>query len=124
MFNFTYFLNLRLIALLYGAGFFHASSRISHRHTYAPSLMNLLPTSPPSHPSRLSLSAGLSLLCYTAHSHWLSISHLVMYMFACYSLTSSHPLPSTLCPQVCLCLHCCSADRLISTIFLDSMYMH
>ena len=32
------------------------------------------------------------------------------------------PSPSPLCPQVscCLRLHCCPADRLISTIFLDS----
>ena len=32
-----------------------------------------------------------------------------------------------LCPQVCylyLCLHCCSANRFTSSIYLDSIYMH
>ena len=47
-------------------------------------------------------------------------------MIPCYSLNSSHPLIPSLCPQVCsLCLHlhCCPADRLISTIFLYSTYI-
>ena len=47
-------------------------------------------------------------------------------MFPCYSLHSSHPLLPPLGPQVCsLCLHlhCCPANKLISTIFLDSIYM-
>ena len=50
-----------------------------------------------------------------------------MYMFPCYSLSwSPSPFP-LLCPQVCsLCLylHCCPINRFISTIFLDSIYMH
>ena len=44
-------------------------------------------------------------------------------MFPCYSLHSSHPLLPQLGPQVCsLCLHlhCCPANKLINTIFLDS----
>ena len=44
-------------------------------------------------------------------------------VFPFYSLHSSHP---PLCPWVhalCLRVHCCPANRLISTIFLDSMYM-
>ena len=47
-------------------------------------------------------------------------------MFPCYSLNSSHPLIPPLCPQVrslCLHLHCCPADRFISTIFLHSTYI-
>ena len=68
----------------------------------------------------------MSSLCYTSNFHWLSILHMVMYMIPCYSLNSSHPLIPSLCPQVCsLCLHlhCCPADRLISTIFLYSTYI-
>ena len=36
-------------------------------------------------------------------------------------------LPSHTCPQACslyLCFHCCSANRFISTIFLDFIYMY
>ena len=67
---------------------------------------------------------ALSSLCHTANSCWLFILHMIMYIFPCYSLTSSHPFFPPLCPQVCslcLCLHCCPANRFISTIFLDSM---
>ena len=57
----------------------------------------------------------------------LSVLHKIMHMFQCSSLSSSHPLVPLLYPQVCsLCLHLysCSANRVISTIFLDSIYMH
>ena len=50
-----------------------------------------------------------------------------MYMFQYYCLNLPHPLLPLLCPQVCflnLCLHCFPANRSISTIFLDSIYMH
>ena len=66
---------------------------------------------PYSNSSRLSQSSGLSFLSHTANSHWLSVSHMIEYMFLWYSLNSSHPLPPTLCPQVCslyLHLHCLS----------------
>ena len=68
---------------------------------------------------------GLSSLHGTANSHWLSILHMVMYMYMLL-LYSSQPLLPLLCPQICslcLCLQCCSANRFISTIFLDSTYM-
>ena len=51
---------------------------------------------------------------------------MVMYMFQCCSLNSPHLLFPLLCSQVCsLCLHlhCCSGNRIISTIFLDAIYM-
>ena len=44
-----------------------------------------------------------------------------------YSLKLFHPLLPPLFPQVfslCLCLYSCPANRFISTIFLDSIYMH
>ena len=75
-------------------------------------------------PSRLSQSTGLSSLCHTASSHLLSILHMEMYTFSCYSLNLSYPLPPPLCPQVCslhLCLNGCSTYRIISTIIPDSI---
>ena len=50
-----------------------------------------------------------------------------MYICQCYSLSSSHPLFPVLCPQVCslcTCSHCHTANRFISTVFLDSICMH
>ena len=49
-------------------------------------------------------------------------------MFPCYFLHTSHPvLPPhpdmSIISSPCLCLHCCSANRFISAIFLDSIYM-
>ena len=114
--------NWRIIALQYCDGFCHISTRISHRYTYVPSL----PPPTPSHPSRVSQSAGLSSLCYTANSLWLSVLHMVVYI--CFSATLSifsHPLHPPVCPSVCslcLCLYCFPANRFISTIFLDSIY--
>ena len=78
---------------------------------------------PQGHPSAPALSA----LFHPLNLDWSSISHMVIYMFQCYSLKSSHPhlLPQS--PKVCslyLCLFCCLAYRVIITIFLNSIYMH
>ena len=57
----------------------------------------------------------------------LSILHMVMYMFQCYSFKLSHPLLLALSPKVDslhFCLLCCPAYRIISTIFLDSIYIY
>ena len=81
----------------------------------------------PLHPTPgLSQSPGVSFLSHTANSHWLSISHMVMYMFPCYSLHSSHPFLCAPLP----CLFSMSESPLLpckqvhSIIFLDSIYMH
>ena len=50
-----------------------------------------LPLEPRSHPSRLSQSTRLSSLWYTATSYLLSVFHMAMYMFQCFSPNSSHP---------------------------------
>ena len=89
--------------------------------------MNSLTPLTPSHCSSLSQSPSLSSLRHIANSHWLSILHIVVYMFSCYCLNASHPLLPILCPQVCslyLHLHYCPANRFSSIIFLDSIYMH
>ena len=91
-----FFLIWRIIALQCCVGLCHTTceSAIS-----IPSLLRLLPT-PPSHPPRSSVSTGLSSLCYMATSHWLSVSHMVMCMFQCYSLNLSHLSLPLLCPHV------------------------
>ena len=115
-----------IIALQHCVGFCHTSVWISHRNTlFPPSWTSVPPPSPP-HPSRLSQSTELSSLFHTANSHRLSVLHMAVYMFQCCSFSSSHPFLPPLCPQVCsvcLCLHCCPVNRLISTIFLESIYM-
>ena len=88
---------------------------------------NSLPLPSPSYPSRLIQSPCLSFLSQTANSRWLSILHMVMKvsMLLCPYISLAPPLSP--CPQVyslCLFLHCCPANKLFSTIFLDSIYMH
>ena len=96
----------------------HQHDSAVHRYTCVPSFLSLPPTT--SHLSRLSQNAGCELpASYSKFA--LSILHMVMCMFQCYSLLSQ------LCPQVCfllLHLHYCPANRFISTIFLNSIYMH
>ena len=103
-----------------------SSSSSSIHISLLPSWVSLSPPTP-SHCSQLSQSTRLSSLNQTANSHWLSTLHMVIYLFQCYCLNSPHPLPPQLWPQVCslcLCLHCCPTHRFLSTIFLDSIYMH
>ena len=53
-------------------------------------------------------------------------SHMIIHMFQCYSLSSSHPRLVPQSPKVYsihLCLFCCLAYRVIVTIFLNSIYM-
>ena len=82
-------------------------------------LHRLLPPSPGT--TQLSQSSALGSPHHTASSHCM-----VLCMFQCYFLKSSHPLLPPLCPKVCslrLCLLCCPACRIISTTFLGSLYM-
>ena len=80
----------------------HSSVLISaiHQHELSvgihisPPSWSSLPPPAPSHPSRLSQSPGLSSLSHTANSHWLSILHVLVYMFPCCSLHSAYPLLS------------------------------
>ena len=86
-----------------------------------------LPTPSPPPPTRLSRSTTFGSPRYTSIAHWLSLLHMVIYMFQCYSLKSSHPLLLPLCSKVgslCLCLLRCPAHRIIGTILLDSIYMY
>ena len=77
-------------------------------------------------PCRPLQSTELNSLCDTGAPHQLCILNLVVCIFQCCSLSSSHPLLPLLCPPVlqCLCLYSCPANRFNSTIFLDSICTH
>jgi len=80
------------------------------------------------HPIPLGCPRALALgaLFHTSNLHWPSVLHMIVYMFQCYSLKSSHPCLFPLSPKVCslhLCFPCCPACRIIGTIFLNSIYM-
>ena len=118
--------NWRLITLQYCGGFGHTLTWINHGCTYVSHREPpcLLPPHPISlgHPS----APALSTLSHASSLDWQSISHMIIYMFQCYSVKSSHPrlLPQN--PKDCslhLYLSCCLAYRVIVTIFLNSIYM-
>ena len=79
-------------------------------------ILNSPPIPSPSHPipQGHSSTPALSTLSHALNLDWQSISHMITYMFQCYSLRSSHSclLPQSL--KVCslhLCLFCCLAYR-------------
>ena len=83
----------------------------------------------PPHPIPLGCPSALALsaLFRASNLDWSSVSHMIIYMFQCYSLKSSHPRRLPQSPNVCsldLRLLCCLPYSVVSTIFLNSMYMH
>ena len=114
-----FFFNWRKFALKCCDSFCCTTMQISHDYTYITSLLGLPPLTP-AHSSRLSQSAWLGSLCYTATSHQVSILHMMVYIYQNDFLHSSRPLLPLLCPQVHvlhLCLHSFPANRFIITIF-------
>ena len=76
------------------------------------------PSHLPPHPIPLCCprAPALSALFHASNLHWLSISHMVIYMFQCYSVKSSHPCLLPQSPKFCylhLSLFCCLAYRVI-----------
>ena len=125
-FKIIYF-NWRLITLQYCGGFCHTLTWISHGCTCVPHPE--LPSRLPPHPIPLGhpSAPALSALSHASNLHWSSISHMVIYMFQCSSLKSSHPRLLPQSPKVCslhLCLFCCLAYRVVVTIFLNSIYIY
>ena len=125
-FSLIYF-NWRLITLQYW-GFCRTSTWINHGCTYGPPDPES-PSHVSSHPIPLGCPRALALsaLLHASNLYWSSILHMVIYMFQCRSLKSSHPhfLPHR--PKVCslhLCLFCCLAYWVIVTVFLNSIYMY
>ena len=128
--NYIY-LFLRDWWLLYNIGLISAICQhelASGVHMSPPSWTSLPPPAL-SHPSRLLQNPSLSSLSHTANFHWLSILYMIVYLLTCCSLHSSYPLLPSFCPcpWVCslwLCLNYCPVNIFISTIFLDSTYLH
>ena len=82
----------------------------------------------PPHPIPLGCPSvpALSALFHASNLEWSSISHVVIYMFQCYSLKSFHPCLLPQSPKVSffyLRLFCCLTYRDVITIFLNSIYM-
>ena len=101
----------------------HASAWIGHRYIWDPFHLNPFPTSPLQDVTE----HWFWVTTHTSNSHWLSILHVLICMLQCYSLKSSHPFLLPLSPKVRSsrpCLLCCPSGRIVSTIFLDSIYMH
>ena len=99
-FSFKKKINWRLITLHYCSGFCHTLTWISHGCTCVPDpeprshlLPHPIPQGRPSAPALSTLSHALNL-------DWQSISHMVINMFQCYSLKSSHPCLFPQSPKV------------------------
>ena len=125
-FSFLIYFNWRLITLQYFGGFCHTFTWISHGCTCVPH-PETTPHNLPPHPIPLGhpSAPALSTLSHASNLDWRSVSHMIGYMFQCYSLNSSHPplLPqSPIVYSLHLCLFCCLAYRVIIAIFLNSMY--
>ena len=80
----------RLITLQYCSGFCHTLTWISHGFTCVPH-----PDPPshfsPSHPSRSSQCTSPEHLSHASNLGWCSVSPLIVYLFQCCSLRTSHP---------------------------------
>ena len=121
---FLIYFNWRLITLQYCSEFCHTLTWISHGCTC---VLHPEPPLPPhpipqGHPS----APALSTLTHALNLDWRSVAHMIIYMFQCYSLRSSHPRLLPQSPTDCsihLCLFCCLTYRVIITIFLNSIYM-
>ena len=120
--KFIYF-NWRLITLQYCSGFCHTFTWISHGCTCIPHpepSSDLLPHPiPHGHPCAPALSA----LFHALNLDWSSSSHIVIYMFQCYSLNSSYPCLLPQSPKVYslyLCLFCC----LTSTVIVSKFHIY
>ena len=105
----------------------HTTTRISHKQTHAPSLLNLPRLRSPFHPSRLSQSPGLSSLCpYSSFPLAVYFTHGGVYMSALLSQfapPSPSPAMSKVC-SLCLSIYSCPANRIICITLLDSIYIY
>ena len=132
---FPFFLNLNLfnwslITLQYCIGFAIHQHESATVYTCSQSSTPLPPLSPfhpsgssqctsPEHPVSC-IEPGLAIILSY-------VSHMIIYMFQCYSLKSSYPCLLPQSPKDCsiqLCLFCCLTYRVIVTIFLNSIHMH
>ena len=111
---------LRIVTLQYCGGFPHTSVWIRHRHTCVPFILN------PPPPSRLSGSTSSECpVSYVKLALVIDFTYGSVYISVLFS-QSSNPLLCPLSPKVSslhLCLLCCPAHRIVSTISRDFIYM-
>ena len=115
------FISWMLITLQCCSCFWHTLTWIIHGFTCVPHPDPPLPPPSPSYPSGSSQCTSSEHLSHASNLGWWSVSPLIVYLFQCYSLRTSHPhlLPQS--PKVCsvhLCLFFCFAYRVMVTIFL------
>ena len=124
--NSLIYFNWRLTTLQYCGGFCHTLTCISHGCTCVPH------PEPPSHlpphpiPQGHPSAPALSTLSHASNLEWRSVSPMIINIFQCYSLKSSHPRLLPMSPKVCylhLCLFHCLTYRVIVIIFLTSLCM-
>ena len=84
------FFNWRPIILQYCSGFCHTLTWISHGCTCVPCPEAPFYVPPHPIPQGCPNAPALSALFHASNLDWRSISHMVTYMFQCYSLKSSH----------------------------------
>ena len=119
-----FFFNQRLITILWWVLPYIHMNQPWYTCVLHPELPSHLPPHliPQGHPS----APALRILSHASNLDWRSISHMMIYMFRCYSFKSSHPCLLPQSPKdcsLCLCLFCCLTYRIIVTIFLNSIYI-
>ena len=123
-FIFIFLFNWRLITILWC---FLPHTDMNQPQVYmCPLSWSPLPPPSPSHPSSLSQCTGLECPFHASNLDCSSISNMVIYMFQCYSLKSSHAPHFPQSPKLgslYLCLFCYLVYRVVVTILLNSKYM-
>ena len=90
-----------------------------------PPSWTLLPPPSPTLPLGCPSAPAPSIQYCASNLDWQLVSHMILYMFQCYSPKSPHPLPLPQSPKdwpIHWCLFCCLVHRVIVTIFLNSIY--
>ena len=117
--------NWRKIALQSCVHFCH-TTWISHKYTCAPPFRTSLLSPIPPHPSRLSQSPGLSFLRYITQQrptryHFTYAKYVSMLLSQFVPFSFPHFVHKSV---LYVCVYSYPANRSISTIFLDSIFIH